>query len=156
MTESITARVDDYDVDGDGTTDTLTLADPPTGSETLTEQRRWVSWSKTSYDSSLRTSTQKAYHLIPDSGDGSDGTNYYTTTYDYNADGTSDITVEVEDPEDGYTKTTYNAKGQRTKLEMTATESGGNPTSWKTISEWFYDQATPGSGSSKGGNGNVT
>ena len=65
-------------------------------------------------------------------------------------------TVQVEDPEDGYTKTTYNAAGQRTKTEITATESGGSPTSWKTAAEYYYDQATPGSGSSKGGPGNLT
>ncbi len=155
-TDVIVVNVSDYDVDGDGTVDTLTLADPPTGSEALTEQLRWVSWTATSYDSSLRPSTVKAYHAIPSSGSGSDGTNYYTTTYDYDSDGTANTTVQIEDPEDGYIRTTYNASGQRIKLEMTATESTGNPTSWKTITEWFYDQATPGTGSSLGGNGNLT
>ena len=135
----------------------ITFSDPPTGGETVSSQSEWVAWTKTAYDGNLRRSTVKAYHDIPSSGDGSDGTNYYTTTYTYDNDTSNQVTtVEVEDPEDGYTRSTYNANGQRTKVEITATESSGAPTDWKTLTEYYYDQATPGTGSSKGGNGHLT
>ncbi len=135
----------------------VTFSDPPTGAETLTNQAYWVSWSKTDYDSSLRRSTLKDYHDIPSSGDGSDGTNYYTTTYTYASDSTARTeSSTVEDPEDGYRRTTFNPIGKPLEVEMTATESSGSPTSWKTVTEYFYDQATPGTGVSKGGLGNVT
>ena len=134
----------------------ITFSDPPTGGETLTDQTKWTTWTKTAYDSSMRRSTVKAYHAIPNSGDGTVGTNYYETSWTYANDTTNLVTtVQVEDPEDGYRKTTFNAAGQKTKVQGTATESSGDPTSWKTLAEYYYDQSTPGTGSSEGGNGNL-
>jgi YD repeat-containing protein len=135
----------------------ISFADPPAGAESLADQTKWVSWTKTTYDSNLRRATVRAYSSVPSSGDGSAGTNYAETAYTYGDDPNNRVTtVQVKGPEGDYSRTTTNAGGQKIKTEITATESGGSPTSWKTSSEYCYDQATPGSGSSQGGSGYLT
>lgn len=135
-------------VDGDA----VTLADPPDGSTSLATQANWISWTTTSYNAALQKASDKRYHNIPSSGSGSLGTNYYETEYEYGADGGAKTKyMQVRDGVGGYTKTTMDAGGRRIKVEQTTEESSGNPTNWKALAEYFYDQSTPGSGSSKGG-----
>ncbi len=135
----------------------MTVNDPPNGATDLSGQTNWVAWTKTTYDGNLQQSSVQRYHTIPTSGDGSSGTNYYEMTYSYAADNVKKVkTVQVKDHEGGYTRTTTDAIGRRTKLERTTQESMGSPTGYVTITEWLYDQATPGTGDSRGRLGLVT
>ena len=48
-------------------------------------QSTWVRWRKFNYDNNSRLTFERLYHLIPTSGEGSSGTNYNQTDYEYDS-----------------------------------------------------------------------
>jgi len=153
--------------DGSG----VSFSDPPNGTETWPAQTAFVGLWKSVYDDKDRLTASWAYHDIPASGSGSEGTNYAKTTYSYQVlDGTSNPSPypagvkgrgmqvrQLADPTPNpdrvqWTMTVYNVGGDVTQIRRTALEDGyGNASDYKLVAEYFYGEAVPGNGQSRGG-----
>ncbi|MCP4378446.1 MAG: hypothetical protein GY794_20015, partial [bacterium] len=107
-------------------------------------------------DNGELTETRR-YHDIPSNGNGTLGTNYYSTSYEYDSTtGRLSQTIRVlagtgSSSANLITKNIYDNLG-RVKEVQRGVSSG----SLVSISKAFYDESTPGSGTSGVGDGHVT
>ncbi|MCX5647512.1 MAG: hypothetical protein NTX40_00200 [Planctomycetota bacterium] len=145
----------------------------PTGSDTGEGQDDYVTWTRYAYNSttSLLESVDR-YHDIPTSGTGTLTTNYYRTFHRHDTQGRRTRTISVvsgtatSSSVEQVVKTNYDALGRVESVERGVSGTGQdmgstyatdptNPALKKT-SAAFFDEATPGSGTSGVGDGLVT
>jgi len=138
----------------------VTFSSIPDGSETL-PQSAYVEWTKYNYNDQGQMEWLRSYHNIPASGEGEIATNYYQTTYAYDAQGQK---ILITAPTGAKTYTVYDQQG-RTIETWVGTDATGatqsNPAgegtnNLKKIAATFYDEATIGGGTSGVGDGYAT
>ncbi len=114
------------------------------------------------YDLNGHATERDAFRNIPTSGDGVAGTDYYPTVYAYDVLGRQQMTTA---PDGTTTWTEYDALSRTTQTWMGTNSYGavagspngtGSPNNMQKISVAFYDEATPGSGTSGVGDGTLT
>ncbi|MCG3180448.1 MAG: hypothetical protein BIFFINMI_02809 [Phycisphaerae bacterium] len=121
-------------------------------------------WSVSTYNDNQQLTSSDAYFLIPASGSGAEGTNYYRTSYAYNA--TTGWMQSTTGPTGSIGWTQFDQLGRAyaswigtdatgaTNDDPSNGGAGGN--NMKRVSQSFFDEATPGSGTSGVGDGYVT
>ncbi|NLX57906.1 MAG: hypothetical protein GXY74_02325, partial [Phycisphaerae bacterium] len=159
-THSMAVAIDDgSNTDGD-LTDDWDYSD--TEPLTAVDADAIYSLSLSVYSAAGQLEESRSYHAIPSSGYGSEGTNYYATKFAYDSFGRAYKTTG----QDGtITWTGYDAVGRTSQTwrgtDATGTTAAdpdgtGSPNNMKQISAAYYDESTPGSGTSGVGDGNLT
>ena len=120
-------------------------------------QSRWVRWTAQQYTECCVLSSTRVYHTIPTTGEGSAGTNYDETQFEYNGMGWRNRQVM---PGGTITFTVFDSRGNPGKIFVGTDDSGattGDPTgggaagnNMVLVTENEYD------GGSAGGDGNLT
>jgi RHS repeat-associated protein len=120
-------------------------------------QSSWVRWSKNTYHDQKDLTASRVYHTIPSSGEGSSGTNYDETTFDYETMGRQN---KVKTPGGTITRTVFDVRGHEQKIyvgtnDTGATESdptggGASGNNMVLVTEHEYDSGGAGA------NGNLT
>jgi RHS repeat-associated protein len=151
--------------------------DLPTGSDGET-QEDYLTWTRYAYDAdTAMLSSVDRYHDVPANGTGTLTTNFHRTVYRYDdenagyngAPGRRTHVIEVvsgtatASGAEQVTETTYDVLGRVVSVERgvsgAAHDMGSDYSTYPTlkkVSESFYDEATPGSGTPGVGDGLVT
>ncbi|HYE21097.1 MAG TPA: RHS repeat-associated core domain-containing protein [Tepidisphaeraceae bacterium] len=120
------------------------------------DQADWTRWGESEYSDQNQLTASATYHLIPASGTGSEGTNYDTTAFGYDA---MDRQNRVRSPGGTITRTVRDARGLVTQTWVGTDDAGatednpagsGSPNNMVQIAASEYD------GGSDGGDGNLT
>ncbi|WP_428940595.1 RHS repeat-associated core domain-containing protein [Fontivita pretiosa] len=146
----------------------------PSGLSAGTTQTHYLSLTRYGYTSKQQLQSVDRYHLIPSSGTGTLSTNYHRTFYRYDAMGRTSRAIQVVSGTDDsgltgcveqVTKLVYDFAGRVTEVHRGVSGTGHvmktttiydtDPT-LKKVSATFYDELSPGSGTSGVGDGNVT
>jgi RHS repeat-associated protein len=98
-------------------------------------QSSWTGWSRTYYDVAGRQTSQRVYHDIPSSGEGTLGTNYLETTFGYDSLSRQN---RILTPDGTISRTVFNGRDQATSSWVGTDDTGAT------------DEHPPG----EGGNGN--
>lgn len=120
-------------------------------------QSSYTRWTTLQYTDCCNLASQRIYHTIPDSGDGTSGTNYDETSYGYDS---MKRRIRVETPGGTITRQVLDARGLTTATWMgtddngatSADPSGGGApgNNMVVVTGYEYD------GNTDGGNGNLT
>ena len=126
-------------------------------SDSFTDQTKWCRWTHSFYDDSGLLTSSRVYFDIPSSGDGTEGTNYDLTSYDYDP---MDRQNKVVSPAGTITRTVYNARGLVSETFIGTDDTGATPSDptgggamgndMKLVQENQYDRGVGG------GNSNLT
>ncbi len=118
-----------------------------TGNESY-DRTHYVAWTRTNYNDGGQVASVDSFHTIPATGDPVEGTHFYRQYYYYDTQGRH----YLEKGWDGtYRQTAYDALG-RTR----AVYQGTDLQALVKVSENFYDESVPGSGTEGVGDGNLT
>jgi RHS repeat-associated protein len=111
-------------------------------------QGSYVRWQTTQYTDCCLVSSQRLYHDIPSSGDGSAGTNYAQTTYGYDALKRRNRTVS---PAGTITFNVLDVRGNTTETRIGTSDDGsGSGGNMVAVADYVYDDGNYGE------DGNVT